>query len=91
MAAQERLLHICLPIELRKGIIRHAANEFETRGLDGRDYAFEHSASYEAEWYQTLQTRLSLVLVCKSWDALVSEPLYRFVLVTRACFSLRIR
>ena len=88
VAEQERLLRVGLPMELWKEVIHHAASvehEFETCGFDGRNYTFEHSASYKAEWYQAFQTRLSLVLVCKLWNNLASEYLYRSILVTRAC------
>jgi len=88
VAEQERLLRVGLPTELWKEVIRHAASiehEFETCGFDGRIYTFEHSALYKAEWYQAFQTRLSLVLVCKSWNNLASEYLYRSILVTRGC------
>jgi len=88
VAEQERLLRIGLPTELWKEVICHAASiehEFETCGFDGRNYTFEYSASYKAEWYQAFQTRLSLVLVCKSWNNLASEYLYRSILITRAC------
>ena len=87
VAEQERLLRVGLPIELWKEVIHYAANvehEFETCGFDGRNYTFERSASYKAEWYPAFQTRLSLVLVCKSWNNLASEYLYRSILVTRA-------
>jgi len=86
VAEQERLLRVGLPIEMWKEIIRHAASvehEFETCGFDGRNYTFEYSARYKADWYQAVQTRLSLVLVCKSWNNLASEYLYRSILVTR--------
>jgi len=88
VAEQERLHRIGLPTELWKEVIRHTASvehEFETCGFDGRNYTFEYSASYKAEWYQAFQTRLSLVLVCKSWNNLASECLYRSILITRAC------
>jgi hypothetical protein len=87
VAEQERLLRVGLPTELWKEVIHHAASvehEFETCGFDGRNYTFEHSASYKAEWYQAFQTRLSLVLVCKLWNNLASEYLYRSILVTHA-------
>ena len=86
VAEQECLLRIGLPIELWKEIIRHAASiehEFETCGFDGRNYTFEYPTTYKADWYQAFQTRLSLVLVCKSWNNLASEYLYRSILVTR--------
>jgi len=88
VAEQERLLRVGLPTELLKEVIRHAASvehEFEICGFDGRNYTFEYSESYEAEWYQAFQTRLSLVLVCKSWNNLASEYLYRSILITRGC------
>jgi len=88
VAEQERLLRISLPIELWKEVIRHAASvehEFETCGSDGMNYTFEYSAPYKAEWYQALQTRLSLVLVCKTWNNLASEYLYRSILISNAC------
>lgn len=85
VAEQERLLRIGLPIEMWKEVIHHAASvehEFETCGFEGSNYTFDHEASYKAEWYKTFQTRLSLVLVCKSWNNLASEYLYRSILVT---------
>jgi len=87
VAEQERLLRVGLPLELWKEIMRHATSvehEFETCGFDGRNYTFEYSASYKADWYQAFQTRLSLVLVCKSWNNLASEYLYRSILITRS-------
>jgi len=86
VAEQERLLRVGLPIEMWKEIISHAArveHEFETCGFDGRNYTFEYPARYKVDWYQAVQTRLSLVLVCKSWNNLASEYLYRSILVTR--------
>jgi hypothetical protein len=68
--------------------MRHAASvehEFETCSFDGRNYTFEYSALYKAEWYQTFQTRLSLILVCKAWNSLASEFLYRSILIYRTC------
>jgi len=88
VAEQERLLRISLPTELWKEVIRHAVSvehEFETCGFDGKNYTFEHSELYQAEWYQALQTRLSLVLVCKTWNNLASEYLYRSILISNAC------
>jgi hypothetical protein len=87
VAEQERLLRVGLPIELWKDVICHAASvehEFETCGFDGKNYTFEYSAAYKAEWYQTFQTRLSLVLVCKAWNRLASEFLYRSILISHA-------
>ena len=84
MAEQARLPRLDLPIELWREVIRHAASiehEFETCGFDGRNYTFDCSASYKAEWYQGFRTRLNLILVCKSWSNLASEYLYRSVLV----------
>jgi hypothetical protein len=88
VAEQERLLRVGLPTELWKEVIRHAASvehEFETCGFDGKNYTLEYSASYRAEWYQTLLTRLSLVLVCKAWNNLASEFLYRSILISHVC------
>ena len=88
VAEQERLLRVGLPTELWKEVIRYAASiehEFETCGFDGKNYTFEHSALYKAEWYHTFQTRLSLVLVCKVWNNLASEFLYRSILISHAC------
>src|SRR5258706_7076603 len=88
VAEQERLLRVSLPTELWKEIMRRAASvehEFETCCLDGRNYTFEHSASYIAEWYQAFQIRLSLVLVCKAWNNLASEYLYRSILIPDSC------
>ena len=48
MADQERLLRVSPPTELWREIISHAASqehEFETYGVDGRNYTFEYSAS----------------------------------------------
>ena len=87
MAEQERL-PASLPTELWREIISHAASqehESETYGFDGRNYTFEYSASYKAEWCRTFQTRLSLVLVCKAWNSLASEYLHRSILITHAC------
>ena len=87
VAEKERLLRVNLPTELWKEVVRHAAtveHEFETCGFDGRNYTFEHSASYKAEWYQASRTRLSLVLVCKTWNSLASEFLYRSILIAHA-------
>ena len=87
MAEQERLLRVGLPTELWKEVIRYAASiehEIETCGFDGKNYTFEHSALYKAEWYHTFQTRLSLVLVCKFWNNLASEYLYRSILISHA-------
>ena len=83
-AEKERLLRVNLPTELWKEVVCHAASlehEFETCGFDGRNHTFEHSASYKAEWYQAFRTRLSLVLVCKDWNSLASEFLYRSILI----------
>jgi hypothetical protein len=88
VAEQERLLRVGLPTELWKEVIRHAASvehEFETCGFDGKNYTLEYSVPYKAEWYQTFQTRLSLVLVCKAWNSLASEFLYRSILISSAC------
>jgi hypothetical protein len=88
VAERERILRVGLPTELWKEVISHAASvehEFETCGFDGRNYTLEDSARYEAEWHQTFQTRLSLVLVCKAWNSLASEFLYRSILITHAC------
>ena len=88
VAEKERLLRVGLPTELWKEVIRHAASvehEFETCGFDGKNYTLEYSAPYKAEWYHTFQTRLSLVLVCKDWNHLASEYLYRSILVSHAC------
>ena len=88
VAEKERLLRVNLPTELWKEVIRHAVSvehEFETCGFDGGDYTLEHSASYIAEWFRASQTRLSLVLVCKAWNNLASEYLYRSILITHAC------
>jgi len=85
VAEQERLLRISLPTELWKEVIRHAASvehEFETCGFDGKNYTFEYPARYKAEWYQAFRTRLSLVLVCKAWNNLASEYLYRSILIS---------
>ena len=87
VAEQERLLRVGLPTELWKEVICHAASiehEFETCGFDGKNYTFEHSALYKAEWYRTFQTRLSLVLVCKFWNNLASQYLYRSILISHA-------
>jgi len=94
VAEQERLLRVGLPTELWKEVIRHATSvehEFETCGFDGRNYTFEYSASYEAEWYQAFQTRLSLILVCKFWNNLASEYLYRSILSTHRRFLQLVR
>jgi hypothetical protein len=88
VAEQERILHVGLPTELWKEVMRHAASvehEFETCGFDGKNYTLEYSVSYKAEWFQTFQIRLSLVLVCKAWNSLASEFLYRSILISRAC------
>ena len=88
VAEQERLLRVNLPTELWKEVIRHAASvehEFETCGFDGTNYTLEHSGSYIAEWHQAFRTRSSLVLVCKAWNNLASEYLYRSILITNAC------
>src|SRR5258706_877133 len=88
VAEQERFLRVSLPTEMWKEIMRHAASvehEFETCGFDGKNYTFEHSASYMAEWYQAFQTRLNLVLVCKAWNKLASEYLYRSIVITNSC------
>ena len=37
-----------------------------------------------AEWFQAFRTRLSLVLVCKLWNNLASEYLYRSILFTQS-------
>jgi len=87
VAEQERLLRISLPTELWKEVIRHAASvehEFETCGFDGKNHTFEYSARYKSEWYQAFRTRLSLVLVCKTWNNLASEFLYRSILISNA-------
>ena len=87
VAEQERLLRVGLPTELWKEVIRHAASiehEFEPCGFDGMNYTFEYSALYKTEWYHTFQTRLSLVLVCKFWNNLASEYLYRSILIPHA-------
>ena len=86
VAEQERL-RINLPTELWREVMCHAASvehEFETCGFDGRNHTFEHSASYKAEWYQASRIRLNLVLVCKTWNSLASEFLYRSILITHA-------
>jgi hypothetical protein len=88
VAEQERLLRVGLPTELWKEVMRHVASvehEFETCGFDGKNYTLAYSASYRAEWYQTFQTRLGLVLVCKAWNNLASEFLYRSILISHAC------
>ena len=87
VAEKERLLRVNLPTELRKEVMRHATtveHEFETCGFDGRNYTFKPSASYKAEWCQAFRTRLSLVLVCKTWNSLASEFLYRSILIAHA-------
>ena len=87
VAEQVRLFRVSLPTELWKEVMRHAASvehEFETCGFDGKNYTFAHSASYMAEWYRAFQTRLNLILVCKAWNNLASEYLYRSILFTRA-------
>ena len=87
VAENERLLRGNLPTELWKEVMRHTTSiehEFETCGFDGRNYTFEHSESYKAEWLQAFQTRLSLVLVCKTWNSLASEFLYRSILIDHA-------
>jgi len=55
--------------------------EFETCSFDGRNYTFDCSKLYKAEWRQAFQTRLGLILVCKLWSDLASEYLYRSILV----------
>jgi hypothetical protein len=88
VAEQERLLRVGLPTELWKEVMRYAASvehEFETCGFDGKNYTLEYSVLYKAEWYQTFQTRLSLVLVCKAWNSLASEFLYHSILISHAC------
>jgi len=87
MAEQVHPLPLDLPIELWREVIRHAArieDEFETCSFDGRNYTFDCSASYRAEWRQGFRTRLSLILVCKLWSDLASEYLYRSILVASA-------
>jgi len=87
VAEQERLLRVGLPTELWKEVIHHTVSvehEFETCGFDGKNYTFEYSARYKAEWYQAFRTRLSLVLVCKAWNNLASEYLYRSILISNA-------
>ena len=85
VAEKARLFRVNLPTELWKEVMCHATSvehEFEPCGFDGRNYTFEHSASYTAEWFRASRTRLSLVLVCKAWNSLASEFLYRSILVT---------
>ena len=85
--AEKERLHISLPTELWKEVMCNATSvehEFETYGFDGRNSTFEYSASYKAEWYQASRTRLNLVLVCKYWNYLASEFLYRSILIAHA-------
>ena len=87
VAENERLLRGNLPTELWKEVMRHTTSiehEFETCGFDGRNYTFQYSEPYKAEWLQAFQTRLSLVLVCKAWNSLASEFLYRSILIDHA-------
>ena len=87
VAEQERLLRLNLPTELWREIIRHAVSvehEFETCGFDGRKYTLEHSGSCIAEWNLAFRTCSNLVLVCKAWNNLASEYLYRSILITNA-------